>query len=208
MRTSAPSTAKESIPPGSTEIDLQLTVNRDRSRRNRSVRSVGLCTVLIVLGAVLAACSSDTPAPSPSSSPAPSSASASSSSSVASSAAKASVSTSGASDKEAACAARTQLQTSVDTLTSSSLLTSGTTAIKAAVDQVQTDLNSLAAAAKDDYRPQIDAVQSDLKQLQTSVSALGSGNVSENLTALGSSIAATGTSAQALLKQVQADCGS
>lgn len=86
--------------------------------------------------------------------------------------------------KDQVCAARTQLETSVTALTSSSLLADGTTAIKSAVDQVQTDLNTLSAAAKDDYRPQVDAVQVDLQRLQTTVSNLGDGNLAENLTAL------------------------
>ncbi len=113
-----------------------------------------------------------------------------------------------AAGKEQVCAARSQLQTSVTALTSTSLLSEGTTAIKAAVDQVQTDLNSLSAAAQQDYRPQVDAMQSALQQLQAAAGALGNGNTADNLTALGSSIAATAAAAQDLFSQLQASCGS
>ena len=88
------------------------------------------------------------------------------------------------------------------------LLASGTVAIKAAVDQVQTDLDSLATAAKDDYRPQVTAVKSALQQLKTATENLGDGNGSQSLMAVGAAILTTGTAANALLTQLKAACGS
>ena len=57
--------------------------------------------------------------------------------------------------KEAVCQARDQLKTSITALTKPTLLTGGSAAIKTAVDQVQTDLDALKAAAKTDYQPQV-----------------------------------------------------
>jgi hypothetical protein len=110
--------------------------------------------------------------------------------------------------KEQVCQARDQLKTSVAALTKPSLLVGGTTAIKAAIDQIQTDLTALKAAAKQDYGPQVDAVQTDLQQLQTTVGNLGAGDLAKNLPAVGSAISKVGTSSQALFSTLQAACGS
>ena len=69
--------------------------------------------------------------------------------------------------KEQVCAARDQLETSVTALTSVSLLAEGTTAIQAAVDQVQSDLAAVKKAGKQDYEAEVDAMQSAVDQLQT-----------------------------------------
>ena len=206
-----PTTTPGQRSPGTSRSESAIL--RGRYRRSVVGRRAGIFAVLIVLGSSVVGCSSATPAPSPSSSSASSSeavsssASSSSHSTTASSAAS-SGTISGAAGKEQVCAARNDLQSSVAALTSTSLLSGGTTAIKAAVDQVQTDLDALSAAAKNDYGPQVDATQSALKQLQTAVSAMGDGNTADYLTALGTSIAATGAAAQDLFAQLQAVCGS
>ncbi len=110
--------------------------------------------------------------------------------------------------KEQVCQARDQLKTSVGALTTPSLLTQGTTAIKAAVDKVQTDLGTVKTAAGQDYQPEVNAVQTSLQQLQTAVGNLGSGNTVDNLKALGTSIASVGTTTSALFTKLQAACGS
>lgn len=110
--------------------------------------------------------------------------------------------------KEQVCQARDQLKTSTTALTNPSLLTGGSTAIKAAVDQVQTDLTAVAAAGKQDYQPQVTAMQSSLQQLQTAVGNLGNGSASENLKTIGTAIAATGTAAGDLFTQLKTACGS
>ena len=110
--------------------------------------------------------------------------------------------------KEQLCQARDQLKTSLASLTNPSLLQQGTVVIKAAVDQVQTDLNAVVAAGTQDYQPQVTALQSALQQLQSATGNLGNGNVSQNLQAVGTAIAATGTAAADLFGQLQATCGS
>jgi len=197
-----------------------------RSRRRRGpVRSVVVSAAAAALAVAVAGCGSGTTpstttststAGSPSSAStstagSPSSASAStagSSGSASASMAGSAGSTSYPAGKEQVCQARDQLKTSTTALTNPSLLTGGSTAIKAAVDQVQTDLTAVAAAGKQDYQPQVTAMQSSLQQLQTAVGNLGNGSASENLKTIGTAIAATGTAAGDLFTQLKTACGS
>ena len=153
----------------------------------------------VALAVVLAGCSSGT-------SPSTSSSATSSSSSSASSAV--SGSTGYPAGKEQVCQARDQLKTSISALTNPTLLVGGADAIKAAVTQVQTDLGGIVAAGKQDYEPQVTAVQSSLDQLQTAVGNLGNGNVTQNIQAVGAAIAATETAAADLFSQLKTTCGS
>ena len=153
----------------------------------------------VTLAVVLAGCSSST---------SPSTSTTSSSSAATSASSAASGSTSYPAGKEQICQARDQLKTSVTSLTNPTLLVGGTDAIKAAVGQVQTDLSAVVAAGKQDYEPQVTATQSSLNALQTAVGNLGNGSVTENMTAVGTAIASTGTAAAALFTQLKATCGS
>ena len=186
-----------------------------RSRRRRGpVRSVVVSAAAAALAVAVAGCGSGTtPSTTTSTSTAgsPSSASAStagSSGSASASMAGSAGSTSYPAGKEQVCQARDQLKTSTTALTNPSLLTGGSTAIKAAVDQVQTDLTAVAAAGKQDYQPQVTAMQSSLQQLQTAVGNLGNGSASENLKTIGTAIAATGTATGDLFTQLKTACGS
>jgi len=111
-------------------------------------------------------------------------------------------------DKQEVCQARDQLKTSVTALTKPSLLVGGSSAINAAVKQVQTDAEALKAAAKSDSKDQVDALESSLEQLQTDAGKLGNGDVSKNLQAVGTDVAAVGTSSDALFTQLKETCGS
>ena len=150
----------------------------------------------VALAVVLAGCNSAT-------SPSTSSSAASSSASSA-----VSGSTGYPAGKEQVCQARDQLKTSISALTNPTLLVGGADAIKAAVTQVQTDLGGVVAAGKQDYEPQVTAVQSSLDALQTAVGNLGNGNVTQNIQAVGTAIAATGTAAADLFSQLKTTCGS
>ena len=66
----------------------------------------------------------------------------------------------------------------------------------------------MVTAGKQDYEPQVTAVQSSLDKLQTAVGNLGNGNVTQNLQAVRTAIAGTGTAAAALFTQLQTACGS
>ena len=171
------------------------------ARRSRAVPRVAMASaVAVTLAVVLAGCSSSNTSPSTSSSSAASSSSASSSAS--------SGSTSYPAGKEEICGARDQLKTSIDALTKPALLLGGTDAIKAAVTQVQTDVNAVVAAGKQDYAPQVNALQTSVESLQTAVGNLGSGSVATNMQAVGSAIATTGMAASDLFTQLKAACGS
>lgn len=170
-------------------------------RRHR-MRCVAVSAMVAALAIALAGCSSSTTPTSTSTST--STTPSASSTSPASSGTPSSY----PAGKEQLCQARDQLKTSVASLTNPSLLQQGTVVIKAAVDQVQTDLNAVVAAGTQDYQPQVTALQSALQQLQSATGNLGNGNVSQNLQAVGTAIAATGTAAADLFGQLQATCGS
>jgi hypothetical protein len=127
---------------------------------------------------------------------------------VTSSASGTSGSTSYPAGKEQVCQARDQLKTSLAALTNPIILAGGTSGIKAAVNKVQSDLTALADASKQDYKPQVDAMQASVTQLQTAVGTVGSNNASQNLQAVGSAIATVGTSANDLFTKLKSTCGS
>jgi hypothetical protein len=124
------------------------------------------------------------------------------------SAAQTSSTANGPAGKEQVCAARDQLKKSVTALTDASLLASGTTAIKAEVAQVQSDLAAVKKAGKQDYETEVDAMQSAVDQLQTAAGKLGNGDAAQNLQAVGTAIAATGIAAEDLFTKLQTACGS
>lgn len=109
-------------------------------------------------------------------------------------------------DKQEICQARDQLQNSVSALTNPSLLTKGSAAITDAVNQVKTDLTNVETAANQDYQPQIQALQTSVDDLQTAAGNLGSGNVAQNMTAVGTAIASVGTDASSLFTQLETSC--
>jgi len=172
-------------------------------------RTVGGVLVVAAALAVFAAAAAGCSSSSTSSSSTSSSPSTSASTTTAkSTTAKSSAATSYPAGKEQLCQARDQLQASINALTNPSLLVGGTTAIKSAVDQVQTDLTALGAAAKDDYKPLVTALQTSLQQLETAVGDLGNGDVTKNMQTVGTDIAAVGTAAADLFTQLKATCGS
>jgi hypothetical protein len=109
--------------------------------------------------------------------------------------------------KQQLCEARAKLKTSVATLVKPSTLTSGRNAIKAAANQVKTNLTAFKKAAKGYYKPQINAVQAAVQQVVTAAGKLGNGQVSKNLEAVGSAITKVGTTTAALVANTKASCG-
>ena len=173
----------------------------------RTIRSIGVGAVLVLLAGTTVACGSGNTTTS--SSAASSSSSSSSSSSAASaSAAATSGSTTYPAGKEQICQARDQLKTSITSLTDQGLLTAGTTAIKASVQQVQTDFDAVKSAAKEDYHSQVTDMQDALQQLQTAAGNLGNGDAAANLVAVGKAVTATAAAAEDLFTQLKTACGS
>lgn len=116
--------------------------------------------------------------------------------------------TTAASAKQAVCTARTNLKASVTALASPALLTGGKAGIQAALDTVKTNLDAVASSAKSDYKPQVDAVQSAVNDLQTALGHLGSGSATSNLEAIGTAIASVGTTGAAFVSMLKAECPS
>ena len=110
--------------------------------------------------------------------------------------------------KEDICQARDQLSASINGLTDPALLTGGTAGIQAAVGEVQSSLTALVAAGKDDYAPQIEALQTALDQVQTAVGDVGDGNAAAGLVAIGAAIGSVGTAASSLFTELRTTCGS
>jgi len=171
--------------------------------RSHRLRACSVGAVLAVLAVAVTGCGSNA---APSSSSAATS-SASSASSSASSASETSGSASYPAGKEQICQARDQLRASITALTDQSLLAAGTTAIKASVDQVQTDLDAVKVAGKQDYQAQVTNLQEALQQLQTAVGNLGNGDTAENVRAVGKAVTLTGAAGEDLLTQLKTACG-
>ncbi len=110
--------------------------------------------------------------------------------------------------KQQVCQARDQLNSSLSALTNPILLTQGTSNIKAAIDKVQSNLTTLSKAAQQDYKPQVDAMQSSLTQLRTAVGNVGTSNAAQSLPAVGSAIANVRQSSNDLFSKLKTACGS
>lgn len=165
--------------------------------RNIRIRAV-TTAAMMVLALALAACSS-------SNSPTVTS---SSTAAQPSSSAQESGASSYPAGKEAVCQARDGLSASINALTDPALLTGGAAGIQAAVGQVQTSLTALVAAGKDDYGPQLDALQKALDQVQTAVGDVGNGNAATGLVGIGTAIGSVGTAASNLFTALRTTCGS
>jgi hypothetical protein len=108
--------------------------------------------------------------------------------------------------KQAVCAARANLQQSLTALANPSLLTGGKSAIQSAVDTVKTNLDGVSSSAQQVYKPQVDAVTSALNGLETALSKLGNGNLTQNMQAVGNAIASVGNTAANLVTTLQTAC--
>jgi uncharacterized phage infection (PIP) family protein YhgE len=70
---------------------------------------------------------------------------------------------------EASCAARDELQSAISDLSKVDVVRNGTSAITAAVSRITDALSEVRSTAGDDLKPQIDAFQQSLDQLQTAL---------------------------------------
>ena len=186
--------------PRQRDDDKLVGVGGGESRRHTPRRVMIVVATLAVLMATTAGCSSNS-----SSSTSTASSTGTSAPSVESGSSTASSYPAG---KEQVCQARDQLKTSITALTDQSVLAAGTTAIKASVDQVQTDFDAVKTAAKQDYHAQVTDMQDALQQLQTAVGNLGNGDAAANLLAVGKAVTATAAAAENLFTQLKTACGS
>ena len=110
--------------------------------------------------------------------------------------------------KDAACAAKTDLQKSIKALTDPSLLTEGKTGISAAVNEVSKNIDALGTAVKADLAPDVNAVKDSVDQLKTAVGKMGEGSIGSGLTAVGNAITDVSTSVTTLTKAITTKCPS
>jgi hypothetical protein len=81
------------------------------------------------------------------------------------------------------CAQRETLKTDVDDLTKVDVVANGASALTPAITKVKDDLQGLKAAATDDLKPQIQALEDSLQQLDDAVKNISSGGASAVATA-------------------------
>ena len=103
------------------------------------------------------------------------------------------------------CADREALRSSIDALRDVDLVAQGTDGVRAAVADVKDDLAALRESAGDELRPEVEAVQDALEDLETAAGDLGSGGARAAITAVGDVV----SSSQTLLDSLQEGaCGS
>ncbi len=103
------------------------------------------------------------------------------------------------------CPEREALSSSVSALGDVDLVAEGTNGVTAAVDAVQDDLAALGESVSAELRPQVQAVQDALDELETAAADLGSGGAAETATAVANLL----TGAETLLESLQDGvCGS
>jgi hypothetical protein len=112
----------------------------------------------------------------------------------------------GGSDKPAVCGKRDDVQTSVDKLLNVNPVSDGMSAVRTSLTDVQQNLKSLASAAGDQYRPQVQALQTSTAQVATDVKNLSSGDRSAALSALPGHVSTVQTDWNAFTDAVSSAC--
>ena len=104
---------------------------------------------------------------------------------------------------------RTDLKESVTALADPALLTGGKDGIQSALDTVKANLDAFGDAAGETYKPEVDATKSAVNDLESAVSDIGSGSVTETLqTRWYHRIANVGTTSAALMTKLTTACPS
>ena len=102
---------------------------------------------------------------------------------------------------EASCAARDQLQAAISNLSNVDVVKNGTSSITDALTDIKDALAQVKSTAGDDVKPQIDAFQQSLDQLQTALAG-GTSQVAAIVTAL-RDVASTGATLLTSLKNLR-----
>jgi hypothetical protein len=102
------------------------------------------------------------------------------------------------------CADRDALSDSISALGDVDIVASGTSGLQTALDDIRSSLTALRSSASADLRPQVDAVEEDLGELEDAIQNVSSGGV----TSVVDAVTALAASAQTLLTDLQdLDCG-
>lgn len=110
--------------------------------------------------------------------------------------------------RDATCAAKDRLQSSLDDLTNPKVLTEGKDGVTDALDDVRQSANALGEQVQADLQPQVQDVRNALDKLQADIEALGDRSISESITKIGDDISAVGTAVGALSDSLKQRCPS
>jgi hypothetical protein len=107
------------------------------------------------------------------------------------------------------CTAAAEFQSAANAIVPLDATEVGTDGVKAALQNLETTARGLAAAAQQQYGPQVDALNEALAALQTTISGLSDQNsLSAKLGALASSVAAVESAAKPIVDSLRAGCPS
>ncbi len=102
------------------------------------------------------------------------------------------------SSQDAYCQAGEELRVAIEDLVSLDIIATGTDGLRAAVDSVESSLADLRDAADEAAAEEVEALEESVEAAESSLSDLGEEISVDNATAVGSAVAAVGTSAQAV----------
>jgi hypothetical protein len=112
----------------------------------------------------------------------------------------------GGSDKPAVCGKRDDLQKSVDNLMNVNPVSDGLDAVRSSLADVQQNLKDLASAAGDQYKPQIQALQTSTAQVATDVKNLAGGDRAAAISALPGNVSTVQSDWKAFTNAVSSAC--
>lgn len=105
------------------------------------------------------------------------------------------------------CAAISNLEQSVKAIPNVSVVKNGTSSLKAAVSQVQSDATTVVNEAKSQFATQTSALKTAVNALSTSVQQMASSPTAAQLKALPSQISAVTTATKKLVDSTSPTCG-
>jgi chromosome segregation ATPase len=115
----------------------------------------------------------------------------------------------GSSDEETAqdryCEAGESLQTSITALTELNLIAEGTNALKAALADIEDDLDDLKDAANEAAEVEVDALEDAVDDFEDALSSLGDEITTDNVSGVATAVRDVSTAAQAVYLTL-ADC--
>ncbi len=112
----------------------------------------------------------------------------------------------GSSDKPAVCGKRDAVQSSVDKLLNTNPVSDGLDAVRSNLSDLQQNVKDLASAAGDQYRPQVQALQTSTAQVATDVKDLSGSNRGAAITALPGHVSTVQSDWKALTDAVSSAC--
>jgi hypothetical protein len=178
------------------------TIARARPARAVTGTTSGRAMVaaLALVGALIAGCSNGTSTPTPTPTPTPGATTAPTSPGAGGGGGGASSGT------PAYCAAANKLKASVGALGSLSV-SSGLTGVQTAIDNIQASLTEFQTAARSQFGPQIQQMQTALSDVKSAIRAASASPSTSSVTAIGTAAAAVVAAYSTLQKEISSRCG-